>query len=110
MPQGRRTMITVVNMIPKSLSNEERQDSEPNLTVSSADPTQMAASAFTPDPGSSGNAPIYVSTDGGNTWDLRSVVPGNLAGFGTHDITLRFDDAGKVLFVADLRGDKSSPT
>src|SRR5882757_8153162 len=98
-------MITIVNMIPMSLSSEENQDSEPNLTVNAANPQQMAGTAFTPDPAGSANAPIFVSTDGGNTWDLRAVVPGATNVFATKDITIRFDDSGKVLFAVDLRGD-----
>ena len=59
-------MLRVVNMIPQSLSGETNQDSEPNLAVNPANARFMAASAFTPNPTGSGNAPIYVSTDGGD--------------------------------------------
>lgn len=51
--------VEVINMIPHSLSGEDRMDSEPNITVNPANPRHMAASAFTPDPLLSGNAPIY---------------------------------------------------
>jgi hypothetical protein len=110
-------MILVVNMIPKSLSGETHQDSEPNLGVNSANPQQMAASAFTPDYGSTSNAPIYVSIDGGNTWTLNAIVPGADAfvapgtqNTGTKDISLRFDGSGKFLFGSDLRGDSATRT
>ena len=63
--------VEVINMIPHSLSGEDQIDSEPNISVNPANPRHMAASAFTPDPLLSGNAPIYVSTDGGHTWALR---------------------------------------
>ena len=58
-------MILVVNMIPRALSGETNQDSEPNLAVNPADPLHIAGSAFTPDPAGGTNAPIYVSSDGG---------------------------------------------
>jgi hypothetical protein len=69
--------IVVVDMIPKSLSGETNQDSEPFLAVSAADAKAMAASAFTPNPAgsSSGKAPIFVTRDGGQTWVLNVVVP-----------------------------------
>src|SRR5262249_34699522 len=44
------TAVLIVNMIPKSLSNETQQDSEPHLTVNPANPNQIVGTAFTPDP------------------------------------------------------------
>jgi hypothetical protein len=91
-------------MIPKSLSNETNQDSEPNVSVNPGNAKQAAATAFTPDPGGGANAPIYVSTDGGQTWRLNATVPGG-GSLGTSDITLRFGGSSNVLYVSDLRGD-----
>src|SRR5439155_23613437 len=68
--------VSVVNMIPQSLSNETFQDSEPNLAVNPANPLQIAGTAFTVDPAGGANAPIFVSTDGGNTWSLNLILPG----------------------------------
>jgi hypothetical protein len=97
--------VLVVNMIPKSRSGETNQDSEPNLAVDPAAPLRMVGSAFTPDPGGGPNAPIYFSTDGGNTWKLNSIIPGN--GFvGTGDITVRFSPS-HTLYAGILRGDVS---
>jgi hypothetical protein len=96
--------ITVVNMIPNAQSGETNQDSEPNIAVNTANPLQIAASAFTPDPGGGANAPIYVSTDGGNTWALNSIVPSQVGSVsGTRDITLRFSGPSSVLYAAILR-------
>jgi len=101
-------MITVVNIIPQSLSGETHQDSEPNLAVNPANPKQIVATAFTPDPMGGPNAPIYVSTDGGSTWSLNNIVPS--AGStgtdpsGTGDITLRFAGTSSRLFSAILDG------
>jgi len=95
--------VLVVNMIPKSRSGETNQDSEPNLAVDPLRPLNMVGSAFTPDPGGGPNAPIYFSTDGGNTWRLNSIIPGN-GPFGTGDITVRFSES-HMLYAGILRGD-----
>jgi hypothetical protein len=97
-------MITVINMIPQSLSGETNQDSEPNLAVNPANPLQIAGSAFTPNPAGSGNAPIFVSTDGGTTWVLNTTV---LSAVSTHDITLKFAGTSSRLFTTIL--DASGP-
>src|SRR4051812_21696803 len=68
--------VTVVNMIPPALSGETNQDSEPMLAVNPNRPTDLVGTAFTPDPMGGANAPVYVSTDGGNTWVLNPIVPG----------------------------------
>jgi hypothetical protein len=94
--------VSVVNMIPNSMSNETIRDSEPNVSVNPANPLQIAASAFTPDPMGSGTGPIFVSTDGGNTWTLNVIVPG---GNRTVDITLRFANTSNVLYAGILRYD-----
>jgi hypothetical protein len=88
--------LVVVNMIPNDRSGESNQDSEPNITVDPADPRRIAGSAFTPNLAANPNAPIYVSTDGGNTWALASIVPSQDALVGTGDITLRFAASGTL--------------
>jgi hypothetical protein len=100
--------ITVVDMIPKSVSGETNQDSEPNLAVNPANPLQIAGSAFTPDPMLGPRAPIYVSTDGGNTWSLNSIVPSQAGSrVGTSDITIRFSN--NTLYAGILRLPNPSP-
>lgn len=96
------SQIQVVNMIPAALSGETNQDSEPNLAVNLANPLQIAGSAFTPNPAGSGNAPIFVSTDGGVTWVLNNTVPSGNAMTG--DITLRFGGTTGTLYGGILRG------
>jgi hypothetical protein len=94
--------VLVVNMIPRSLSGETNQDSEPHIAVNPDNPQEIAASAFTPDPMGGASAPLYVSTDGGNTWRLNSIVPSDAgSGTGTHDISLAF--AGGTLYAGILR-------
>ncbi len=101
-------MIKVVNMIPASLSSEANQDAEPNLSVNPANPMQIAATAFTGDTSHPGKAPIYISTDGGDTWQINSIVPHGNTSIGTGDITIRFATTGNTLYAGDLRGDDSS--
>jgi hypothetical protein len=96
--------VLVVNIIPKSLSGEDHQDSEPTLSVNPANPQQIAASAFTPDPAEGPRAPIYLSTDGGNTWTLNSIVPSTVAdGSATSDITVAFGSSSNFLYAGIIR-------
>ena len=68
--------IKVVDLIPASLSGESNQDSEPFLAIQKDNPQVMVASAFTPNPFSmTGNAPVYVSQDGGVSWALNAITP-----------------------------------
>jgi hypothetical protein len=96
--------VIIVNMIPRALSFETNQDSEPTIAVNPSNPLQIAASAFTPDPGGGNLAPIYVSTDGGNTWVLNSIVPSDAAsGSATADITVAFSASNNVLYAGIIR-------
>lgn len=96
--------LLLVNMIPNSLSGETEQDSEPMLAVNHNNPQQLVGTAFTPNPmgGSSTLAPVYVSTDGGNTWTLNAIVPG---GDMTGDITVAFGPQSDNLYAGILRQD-----
>src|SRR5258706_11485635 len=98
------TNVFLINMIPKALSAETNQDSEPHLTVNPANTKQIVGTAFTPDPSLGPNAPIYVSLDGGNTWTLNSIVP-SAAGssLGTGDITTSFNANASRLYGGILR-------
>ena len=88
-------MISIINMIPKSLSGETNQDSEPSITVNPMNTKQIAGSAFTPDPLQGPRAPIYVSNDEGNSWTLNSILPSPVS---THDITLDFSSKTNNLY------------
>ncbi len=101
-----RAQVVVVNMTPASSSGETNNDAEPNLAVNPANASRIAATAFTPCPNSMiPDAPIYISTDGGHTWQLNCIVPGGNNTYGTGDITIRFAGTSGVLYAGDLRGD-----
>src|SRR5262245_14117467 len=94
--------VFLINMIPKSLSAETSQDSEPHLTVNPANPLQIVGTAFTPDPAGGAQAPIYISSDGGASWKLNSIVPSVPASIGTGDITTGFSGNGTKLYAGIL--------
>ena len=96
-------MITIIDIVPQALSGETNQDSEPNIAVNPANPKQIVATAFTPDPLGGSNAPIYLSTDGGTTWSLNTIVP-SAGSLGTGDITTRFTGTSNRLFSSILDG------
>jgi hypothetical protein len=96
-------VIHIINITPASLSGEHNQDSEPNIAVNPANTNEIVATAFTRDPTGGPNAPIYLSTDGGATWSLRSIIPGD-GDFGTGDITTAFAGAGGTLYAGILNG------
>ena len=99
--------VFVINIIPKSLSSETHQDSEPHLTVNPSNPRQIVATAFTPDPGGGVNAPIFLSVDNGLTWTINSIVP-SAAGSATHDITTGLSGTSKKLYSGILRAPTSN--
>jgi uncharacterized protein (TIGR03437 family) len=94
--------VTVINMIPNAQSGETNQDSEPNLSVNPANPQQIAGTAFTSDPFGGANAPIFVSTNGGTTWSLNSILQSNNGSTG--DVTVRFGGTTNALYAGTLRG------
>jgi hypothetical protein len=102
--ESHAAQVTVVNMIPLAQSGETNQDSEPNLAVNPANPLQVAGSAFTPSQGFCGPnlAPIFVSSDGGNTWAMNCIVPSDGSGM-TSDITVRFAETSGNLYAGILR-------
>ena len=92
-------MIRVVNVIPKFLSDETYQDSEPNIAVNPAHPNEIAITTLTPDPLGSESTAVFISTDFGAHWDMEPMVPGK-----TSDITPRFASEGNRFYVGNLQG------
>lgn len=99
--------VTVVNMIPRALSGEQGQDSEPMLTINPANRRHIVGTAFTRDPMGGNTAPIYISTDAGRSWQLNSIVPSG--GPMTGDITVAFSGTGSKLYSGILRTDTPQP-
>ncbi|HUA84179.1 MAG TPA: hypothetical protein VMB85_10000 [Bryobacteraceae bacterium] len=103
-----KARVVLVNMIPKSLSGEINQDSEPQITVDPENPRTILGTAFTPDPGGGPDGPIYASADGGRTWTLDLVIPGEafVPSIGqvlpTFDQSIRFG-SGSALYGGILR-------
>jgi hypothetical protein len=70
------TKVLLVNMIPKELSDDTGQDSEPFLAVHPDGQLMVgAAYTFTRDAASPKASPIYLSTDGGLTWTREHKIP-----------------------------------
>ena len=101
------TLQRLVNIIPVTMSGEAHQDSEPNLAVNPADTNQMVVTSLTPDPLNGPNAPIFVSADGGQTWNLQTVIPGD-GPEGTKDISAAFATDSGALYIGILSAIKSS--
>ena len=91
--------VTVVDIIPESLSGESNMNCEPNLTVNPSGPSQIAASARLPEPMGRKISPVFVSADGGATWTCRFTIPIETS----PDVTLRFGGLSNTLYVAALR-------
>src|SRR5258708_26183062 len=98
--------VSVVNMVPASNSGETARDSEPNLSADPANPSVLAASAFTPDPNGTLSGVLYFSADGGQTWNLTpAFIPASAQlGCATTycDITLRFAGTSHLLYLGYL--------
>lgn len=95
--------VQLVNMIPNAQSNEQNQDSEPNLAINPANANQMVGTAFTSNPlgaTTPPSAPIFVSTNGGVSWLLNTNVPSNIR---TGDITVKFGATSNMLYGGILR-------
>jgi hypothetical protein len=94
-------VLTIVNMIPNNSSVESNQDSEPNLAVNPVNPLEMVGTAFTPSPNVGSTAsPVFYSSDGGSTWDLRDII----AATPVRDQTLRFAATSGMLYGGVLWG------
>src|SRR5262249_15536695 len=95
-------LVFVIDMVPRSLSGETSQDSEPHLTVNTARPKQIVGTAFTPDPAGGPRAPIYVSDNAGLSWKLNSILPSVAGSIGTADITTGFSGKSSRLYAGIL--------
>jgi hypothetical protein len=88
-------IIRLFDAVPNNHSAEQEQNSEPSVTVDPLDPEDMILGAFGPP--SLGNAPYYISTDGGATW----------SDYGTeiqHDKSLAWLQDGSAALTVTLNG------
>jgi hypothetical protein len=96
----------VNNVVPRHLSGETNFDSEPSLAVNPAGGT-LALTTFSGNWSSTRGAPLWVSGDGGLTWDQRFGIPEPEPGaFGPADQTLAYNSDGSVLYGAFLGGSR----
>jgi hypothetical protein len=100
--------VTVVNMIPRSLSGETGQDSEPNIAVDPSNVNHVVGSAFTRNPlcplgaPCPRPAPIFLSRDRGRTWEVNNIIPSDNGMTG--DISVGFAQRGGHVYIGILRG------
>jgi hypothetical protein len=104
------TQFTLVDVVPQTHSNEIQQDSEPSIGVNPANPNQILISAFTSldptaDPGET-NGPLYVSQDGGASWNLSYIVPDGMP----LDQTYKFGGISNEFYGGDISGASMVPT
>jgi Putative Ig domain len=92
-----RQTVMLVNMVPRGMSGETGQDSEPFLAVH-PNGKLMVGVAYTQF--ERGIMPHYLSTDGGWTWRLRKLIPFN-AEYSSQ--TYAFSGEGNKLFGAVAR-------
>jgi len=92
---ARADRVQVVDMMPRPFSGERYQDSEPSIAVNPSNPAEVAGTAFTHDFSCAHEKPIYVSSDGGESWDLNCVLPSREPpGGGLGDLMVRFGTRG----------------
>ena len=99
-----RHRVILVNMIPRSLSGETGQDSEPFLAVH-PDQKLLVGAAYTKNPAGEDTSPLYLSKDGGLNWELTSIVPAA----SVYDQTYCFSGTGRKLYGAIIGADAAIP-
>jgi hypothetical protein len=70
-----RSNVLLVNMIPAWLSDETQQNSEPFLAVHPDQRLMVGSAYFFGDHTPVDVLPLFVSSDGGLTWDLKALLP-----------------------------------
>ena len=95
--------VTVVNMIPNFAERRHQPRQRTKRLGQSGQPApDRGVGVYAGPCQPPGNAPIFVSTDGGTTWALNVVLPG---GNTTGDTSLRFATTSNVLYAGILRTD-----
>lgn len=94
----------VVNMIPATWSGETTQNSEPTIGPHPTLTTSLAATAFMSGAHfcrSKTSAPIFLSSNEGDTWDLACVLPTESTVW-PMDMTVTFSGDGTALYIGAL--------
>jgi hypothetical protein len=93
----------IVDVIPVAMSGESRQDVGGSIAVNPNNPNEIVIATLTADPNGGPNAPVFVSTDGGDTWSVKSIVPGN-GPTGTYGITVKYAGTSNELYAGIVKG------
>lgn len=91
----------IVDIIPVTMSGEFRQDVGASIAVNPNNTSEIVITTLTADPNGGPNAPVFVSSDGGNTWSVKSIVPGN-GPTGTNGMTVKYGQTSNELYAAVL--------
>jgi hypothetical protein len=93
----------IVDVIPVSMSGESRQDVGASIAVNPNNTNEIVIATLTTDPNGGPNAPVFVSTDGGNTWSVKTIIPGD-GPVGTGGITVKYGRNSNELYSAIVKG------
>jgi hypothetical protein len=97
--------LTVVNLIPASLSHDSAANHEPYLAVNPTSPNIMVATVHNLGRGfckSTSHAPLLVSIDGGSNWRVVCALT-TADAQNVQDGTVQFSPDGNALFAGTLR-------
>lgn len=87
--------VVIRNVIPSVMSDEQEDNAEPFIVFNPVDPRTLAISAAVfADSGSTLGA-LFVSFDGGDTWERRDVIPTCMGCLNTGDITMSYNASGR---------------
>ena len=93
----------IVDIIPVSMSGESLQDVGASIAVNPNNTDEIVIATLTADPNGGPNAPVFVSTDGGDTWSVKTIVPGD-GPTGTYGITVKYARTSNELYAGIVEG------
>ena len=93
----------IVDIIPVTMSGESSQDVGCSIAVNPNNSNEIVITTLTADPNGGPNAPVFVSTDGGNTWSVKTIVPGD-GPTGTFGMTVKYGQTSNELYAANVDG------
>jgi tetratricopeptide (TPR) repeat protein len=96
-----------VLLLPVRGNTYEKAISQPCIAVNPSNPSEIVIAALTPDPDHGSppnlqpNAPVFVSTDGGDSWNLQNIVP-NDSQPNNYGISLKYSVGSNNLYATVL--------